>query len=65
MGIALTANGPAQACHVAELTGFDDASHLSRVFVEQRGVRPGEYRRQRDVACAAPPASLADPHAAG
>ena len=36
--------------HIAELTGFDDASHLSRVFVQQRGMRPGAYRRQLDVA---------------
>ena len=36
--------------HIAELTGFDDASHLSRVFVQQRGLRPGAYRRQLDVA---------------
>lgn len=35
---------------IAELTGFDDASHLSRVFVQQRGLRPGAYRRQLDVA---------------
>ena len=36
--------------HIAELTGFDDASHLSRVFVQQRGIRPGAYRRQLEVA---------------
>jgi transcriptional regulator GlxA family with amidase domain len=36
--------------HVAELTGFDDASHLSRVFIQQRGMRPGAYRRQLKVA---------------
>ena len=36
--------------HIAELTGFDDASHLSRVFVRQRGMRPGEYRRRHEVA---------------
>jgi transcriptional regulator GlxA family with amidase domain len=32
--------------HIAALTGFDDASHLSRVFARQRGIRPGEYRRR-------------------
>ena len=31
---------------VAELTGFCDASHLSRVFVRHIGVRPGAYRRR-------------------
>ena len=36
--------------HVAELTGFDDASHLSRVFVQQRGMRPGAYRQQLEIA---------------
>jgi AraC-like DNA-binding protein len=36
--------------HIAELTGFEDASHLSRVFVRQRGIRPGEYRRRLEVA---------------
>ena len=35
---------------IAELTGFDDASHLSRVFVQQRGMRPGAYRSRLDVA---------------
>ena len=35
---------------IAELTGFDDASHLSRVFVQRRGMRPGAYRRHLDVA---------------
>jgi transcriptional regulator GlxA family with amidase domain len=35
---------------IANLTGFDDGSHLSRVFVRQRGMRPGEYRRQLEVA---------------
>jgi DNA-binding NtrC family response regulator len=46
----LLAGGDFKLEHIAELTGFDDASHLSRVFVQQRGVRPGEYRRQLDVA---------------
>ena len=32
--------------HIADLTGFDDGSHLSRVFIRQRGMRPGAYRRQ-------------------
>jgi AraC-like DNA-binding protein len=30
---------------VAELTGFADASHLSRAFKQCRGLRPGEFRR--------------------
>jgi AraC-like DNA-binding protein len=48
----------AAACHllrttelkleaIAERTGFCDASHLSRAFREQTGLRPGEYRRHR------------------
>ena len=36
--------------HIAELTGFDDASHLSRVFVQRRGMRPGAYRRRLEIA---------------
>lgn len=32
--------------HIAAMTGFQDASHLSRVFTGQLGVRPGEYRRR-------------------
>ncbi len=32
--------------HIAATTGFKDASHLSRVFTRQLGVRPGEYRRR-------------------
>jgi AraC-like DNA-binding protein len=32
--------------HIAELTGFEDASHLSRVFTRRLGMRPGEYRRR-------------------
>ena len=36
--------------YIAELSGFDDAPHLSRVFVQQRGMRPGAYRRRLDVA---------------
>ncbi len=35
--------------HIAALTGFDDASHLSRVFARQRGIRPGEYRRRLEA----------------
>jgi transcriptional regulator GlxA family with amidase domain len=31
---------------IAELVGFCDASHLSRVFRELNGHRPGEYRRR-------------------
>jgi YesN/AraC family two-component response regulator len=30
---------------VAELTGFADASHLSRAFKQRLGLRPGEFRR--------------------
>ena len=32
---------------IAELTGFSDASHLSRVFREHLGQRPGQYRLLR------------------
>jgi DNA-binding response OmpR family regulator/AraC-like DNA-binding protein len=31
---------------VAELAGFHDASHLSRVFIDEAGTRPGMYRRR-------------------
>jgi DNA-binding NtrC family response regulator len=31
---------------IADLTGFEDASHLSHVFNRYLGVRPGEYRRR-------------------
>jgi DNA-binding NtrC family response regulator len=34
--------------HIADLTGFQDASHLSRVFTRQLGIRPGEYRRRME-----------------
>lgn len=30
--------------HIAELTGFSDASHLSRAFSAEFGQRPGQYR---------------------
>jgi AraC-like DNA-binding protein len=30
---------------VAELTGFADASHLSRAFKQRLGLRPGQFRR--------------------
>ena len=30
--------------HIAELTGFSDASHLSRAFSSEFGQRPGQYR---------------------
>lgn len=31
---------------IAQVTGFADASHLSRVFMQHVGVRPGAYRRR-------------------
>ena len=31
---------------IADLTGFEDASHLSHVFNRYVGLRPGEYRRR-------------------
>lgn len=31
---------------IAQVSGFTDASHLSRVFTERMGIRPGEYRRR-------------------
>jgi DNA-binding response OmpR family regulator/AraC-like DNA-binding protein len=31
---------------IADLTGFEDASHLSHVFNRYVGTRPGEYRRR-------------------
>jgi DNA-binding NtrC family response regulator len=31
---------------IAEMTGFEDASHLSHVFNRYLGMRPGEYRRR-------------------
>jgi two-component system response regulator YesN len=31
--------------HIAENVGFNDASHLSRVFLRYAGYRPGTYRR--------------------
>ena len=35
--------------HVAESVGFSDASHLSRVFVQHVGERPGQFRNSRAV----------------
>jgi AraC-like DNA-binding protein len=35
---------------IADLTGFQDASHLSRVFTRELGMRPGEYRRRMETA---------------
>ena len=31
---------------IATATGFFDQSHLTRAFVKERGITPGEYRRQ-------------------
>ena len=31
---------------IADMTGFEDASHLSHVFKRYLGMRPGEYRRR-------------------
>ena len=36
--------------HIAELAGFQDASHLSRVFTRELGMRPGEFRRRLETA---------------
>lgn len=41
----LVATTPHGLGHVAERTGFADASHLARRFRRQLGVTPGEYRR--------------------
>ncbi len=38
--------GKSKLEHIAAVTGFQDASHLSRVFGRQVGMRPGEYRRR-------------------
>src|SRR6185295_3634973 len=35
---------------IADLTGFEDASHLSHVFNRYVGMRPGEYRRRLTTA---------------
>jgi AraC-like DNA-binding protein len=32
--------------HIAEQVGFSDASHLSRVFLQFAGHRPGNYRHR-------------------
>lgn len=34
--------------HIAEITGFSDASHLSRVFKKQVGISPSSYRDKLD-----------------
>ena len=39
-------DGAATLQQIADLTGFEDASHLSHVFNRYVGVRPGEYRRR-------------------
>jgi CheY-like chemotaxis protein/AraC-like DNA-binding protein len=37
---------PAAIDEIAEAAGFSSASHLSHVFLQRRGLRPGAYRRQ-------------------
>jgi DNA-binding NtrC family response regulator len=39
-------DGTATLQQIADLTGFEDASHLSHVFNRYVGMRPGEYRRR-------------------
>ena len=39
-------DGSATLQQIADLTGFEDASHLSHVFNRYVGMRPGEYRRK-------------------
>jgi len=39
-------DGAATLQQIADLTGFEDASHLSHVFNRYVGTRPGEYRRR-------------------
>lgn len=46
----LLIDGDCKLEHIAELTGFQDASHLSRVFTRELGIRPGEYRRRVEIA---------------
>ena len=41
----LVATTPHGLGHIAERTGFADASHLARHFRRQLGVTPGDYRR--------------------
>lgn len=41
---------------VAELAGFADASHLSRVFKQCVGIRPGEFRRAAGIGWRVKPA---------
>ncbi|WP_375412441.1 helix-turn-helix transcriptional regulator [uncultured Bradyrhizobium sp.] len=40
--------------HIAELTGFSDASHLSRAFSSEFGQRPGQYRLTQLPSAVAP-----------
>ncbi|HEU5324225.1 MAG TPA: AraC family transcriptional regulator [Methylomirabilota bacterium] len=40
---------------IAELTGFSDASHLSRIFTHLVGQRPGRYRRGGQLPAGPPP----------
>lgn len=42
----LLAEGVSQLEDAAQRLGFSDSSHLSRVFLERVGVRPGEYYRR-------------------
>jgi DNA-binding response OmpR family regulator len=36
--------------HIAQVTGFVDGSHLSRTFVRELRMRPGQYRRRLEQA---------------
>lgn len=48
---------------VADRTGFSDASHLHRSFVQEYGCTPGEYRAQSRLPAARAPRKQVDPWA--
>jgi L-ornithine N5-oxygenase len=52
--------------HIAEITGFSDASHLSRIFTTAFGQRPGRYRATHlSAPCGetdSPPLAAGDDH---